>query len=93
MISPIPGYCTWENFGEWYTIRQIFLTNIYKYSGITDRLPADLPSLIASAVMVRQKFPPPKFSRVQYGMYFLYCTAKILKICKLHEIPYENLYK
>ena len=56
------GYHTWENFGgekckfgEWYTIRQIFLAKIYKYSGITDRLPADSPkfsSLVASAVMI-----------------------------------------
>ena len=52
-----------ENFGEfgkWHTIHQIFLANIYKYSGITDRLPADLPkfsSSIASSVMIHQNFP------------------------------------
>ena len=41
----------------------------YKYSGITDRQPVHLPkfsSPIASSVMIRQKFLPPKFSLAQY---------------------------
>ena len=53
-------------FGEWCTIR---LANSYKYSEITENLPADSPkfsSPFASSVMIRQNFTPPKFSHVRY---------------------------
>ena len=64
-----------ENFGEF---GKIFLANIYKYSGIT-RLPADSPkfsSPITSSLMIGQKFPPPKFSHIQYCMYACLTVGK-----------------
>ena len=48
---------------------KFFLTNSYKYSEITEDLPADSPkfsSPFASSVMIRQNFTPPKFSHVRY---------------------------
>ena len=45
---------------------KFFHANSYKYSEITEDLPADSPkfsSPLASSVMIRQKFPPPN------GMY------------------------
>ena len=58
-------------FGEWCTIRQIFPHQYsYKYSEITEDLPADSPkfsSPFASSVMICQNFIPPKFSRVWYA--------------------------
>ena len=63
-------------FGEWCTIRQIFSTQIY--SEITEDLPADSPkfsSPLASSVLIRQNFLPPKFSHVRY---FAISLAKII---------------
>ena len=48
---------------------KIFLANSYKYSEITEDLPAGSPkfsSPFASSVMIRQNFLPPKFSHVRY---------------------------
>ena len=48
---------------------KIFHANSYKYSEITEDLPADSPkfsSPFASSVMIRQNFPPPNFSHVRY---------------------------
>ena len=49
---------------------KIFRANSYKYSEITEDLPADSPkfsSPFASSVMIRQNFLPPKFSHVRYS--------------------------
>ena len=48
---------------------KIFRANSYKYSEITEDLPADSPkfsSPFALSVMIRQNFLPPKFSHVRY---------------------------
>ena len=48
---------------------KIFRDNSYKYSEITEDLPADsakFSSPFASLVMIRQNFLPPKFSDVRY---------------------------
>ena len=48
---------------------KFFRANSYKYSEITEDLPADLPkfsSPFASSAMIRQNFLPPKFSHVRY---------------------------
>ena len=48
---------------------KIFRANSYKYSEITEDLPAGSPkfsSPFASSVMIRQNFIPPKFSHVRY---------------------------
>ena len=47
---------------------KIFDANSYKYSEITEDLPADSPkfsSPFASSVMIHQNFLPPKFSHVR----------------------------
>ena len=51
---------------------KIFHANSYKYSEITEDLPADSPkfsSPFASSVMIRQNFPPPNFSHVRYTVF------------------------
>ena len=48
---------------------KIFHANSYKYSEITEDLPADSPkfsSPFASSVTIRQIFLPPNFSHVRY---------------------------
>ena len=48
---------------------KFFLANSYKYSEITEDLPAGSPkfsSPFASSVMIRQNFLPPIFSHVRY---------------------------
>ena len=54
---------------------KIFYTNSYKYSEITEDLPADSPkfsSPFASSVMIRQNSLPPKFSHVWYHQIHAY---------------------
>ena len=48
---------------------KFFHANSYKYSEITEDLPADSPNFsspFASSVMICQNFFPPKFSHVRY---------------------------
>ena len=48
---------------------KFFHANSHKYSEITEDLPADSPkfsSPLASSVLIRQNFLPPKFSHVRY---------------------------
>ena len=62
----------WENFGGGkISLLQNFPANTYKYSGITDRLPADSPNFsspIASTQMIHQKFPLQNFP--MYGVQY-----------------------
>ena len=60
-------------------IAKFFHANSYKYSEITEDLPADSPKFSSpfdSSVMIRQNFPPPKFSHVRYT----YLEKWIMKI-------------
>ena len=84
MTKPIVKICykllyrTWEKFGGgkfwriWqmvYNSPKFSTANSYKYSEITEDLPADSPKIsspFASSVMIRQNFLPPKFSHVRY---------------------------
>ena len=48
---------------------KFFHANSHKHSEITEDLPADSPkfsSPLASSVLIRQNFLPPKFSHVRY---------------------------
>ena len=48
---------------------KMFHANSYKYSEITEDLPADSPkfsSPFASSVLIRQNLHPPKFSHVRF---------------------------
>ena len=60
---------TLANLANGVQFAKIFRANSYKYSEITEDLPADSPkfsSPFASSVMIRQNFLPPKFSHVRY---------------------------
>ena len=56
------------NLANGVQIAKFFHANSYKYSEITEDLPADSPKFSSpfdSSVMIRQNFPPPKFSHVR----------------------------
>ena len=58
------------NLANGVQIAKFFHANSYKYSEITEDLPADSPKFSSpfdSSVMIRQNFPPPKFSHVRYA--------------------------
>ena len=61
---------------------KFFHANSQKYSEITEDLPANSPkfsSPLASSVLIRQNFLPPKFSHARYAIN--YCMSfKELKI-------------
>ena len=79
-------YHTWENFGggkfdEWYIMCQIFLANINKYSRITDRLPADLPTFSLPIASLAKNFPLQNFST--YGTAYAVNSGVIFDILTL----------
>ena len=66
---------------------KFFHANSQKYSEITEDLPANSPkfsSPLASSVLIRQNFLPPKFSHVRYRIIRVLMTVLLEYIKIIH---------
>ena len=101
----VSDYRTWENFGGrkfwriWRTVGNSpkFSPPIFINARVFNRLSTDSPNFSSPKTLeplIRQKFPPPKFSHVRYSCFMLVhslqswnyscqnCDLLFLKLCR-----------